>query len=167
TVNSCWWNIPGPSRSGERFRRHYRKKSLADGRRSPAVRLAVAQPDGLRLAEPGNRNDVDVVVLVLGDRRYLLAGAELGDQPRGRFAVPDDQDDLALVLAHDALEHLLVLLGLRVVAADRDVECLRERAGGLHRAAIRRRIDHVDARHHVRLDELPPELGGPRPPRRR
>ena len=117
------------------------------------VRFAVAQPDRLGLAEPGNRDDVDVVVLVFVYRRHLLAGPEVGDQYRNRIAVGNDQDDLALVVLEDRLEYFLGVR--RIVGIDGQVQFVRNRLRGLLGASERRRVDRVDAGNDIGVPELP------------
>ena len=52
----------------------------------------------LTLPNHGNRDDVDIVVVVRAERRDVLAAVKLLDQGREHIAQRDHEHDLALVL---------------------------------------------------------------------
>src|SRR5690606_16294062 len=101
-------------------RRRWRSLHGVPGVPGGIGRLAVPQPDGLGLAEPGDGDHVDVVILHIVDWRDLLAGTEVRDEARDGVAVADDQDYLALVLLQDRIEHRFVIV--RIVAVNRQVQ---------------------------------------------
>ena len=119
---------------------------------------AVVKPERLDFAEPRDRDDVDFVVVVRGERGDVLAAVKFFDERCEHVAEGDHEDDLTLVLPENLRHERYDLVGI----PDRnvEVETFGHSGGGLLGSAVIAGVDRIDPRNDVEvLDDIGKQFG--------
>ncbi|MBD3856665.1 MAG: STAS domain-containing protein [Acidobacteria bacterium] len=110
------------------------------------VGLAKPEPDGLGFSKPGDGNNIDIVVLIFGNWRHFLAGAQIGNL-RAELRIQH--------LLRDALDRLTENQERKLVLNFENVRFMSSAFLGLL-VKVHKRVVELDG--HLQLLNLDPKI---------